>query len=751
LLLLTLNGVKMLMKRKLLVGIITVMLTGLLMRLLYLHQYSMLPLFTYPAGPDVIEYDNWAKAILSGQWLWQLPQLHAPLYPWLLALLYKLCNLNYYWIRLVQSLIGLVAFLPLFLLLKRQLRSTWGAWGMLILAAVYPPLIFYQSELISEVLLLPLICITVYLFYLADLQLAKAGGILNIRALLWYILPGLGCGLAIICHPLSVLFCGTAAVVMVLGKIKNSSSTGNDTVAGENRQNESDLICCQSDQCQSHRGATTNSNIANSMHEQADESRVKGRYSLSVALLAVGIMLIATAIIVLPVMFYNASLPGGRFAIQHNSGFNFFIGNNSDATGGCYVRPGQSWEHLQQVGKQAAATEHISLDRYYLNKSFDYITENPLSWLKLLAKKFIYVWNYREMRSGVDLEPLRYYTSFQRWTWWSGGVLMVMALFGLFVVVRRGELAFRYRYLLALLFSFWIALTLTVVSSRYRIAMFPAVALFAGVGSCYLLKIVYRWRQWKRLIVPLIGLSIATAIVWLPTPYFNRSQDWAEADVVLGEMYLKHGKVMVAEKCFLRALKASAKMDRAYYGLGVVYMKRGQYQHAASFYIKSFQLNPYSCKSYVSLGILSMALHDLNSAGRYFAEAEKKWSNRPFLLYNYSVYLIKRKKIERAELKLKRCLKKEPANSKVLYALATIQLMRDQPEKAKPYFRRLLRITPRDHNALLSMAGVSLKTRQYAQADYYIKKLLTYYPESKQGIELQKVINKYLTKAVDDS
>ncbi len=681
------------------------MSVGVLLRILYLQQFSSLPLFACPAGPDVIEYDSWAKAIVSGQWLWLLPQLHAPLYPWFLALLYKLCMLNYYWIRLVQGIIGLLAFLPLFLLVKHQLKSAWGAWGMLILAAVYPPLIFYQSELISETLLLPLLTITLYLFYLAELKSEKVNQKLNVRLALWYILPGLGCGLAIICHPLSALFCGTAAVVMVLGRMK--------------------CFC-------------------GNRHENVD-GKINQYGWLSVALPVV-IMLIAAMTIVLPVALYNAQLPGGSFAVQHNSGFNFFIGNNSEATGGCYVRPGQAWERLQQAGRQAAVAEDISVDHYYFKKSFEYITENPFGWLKLLGNKSLYVWNYREMTSGADLEPLRYYTAFQRWTWWSGGVVMVMALFGLFTVVRKRELVFRYRYLLALLFSFWIALTLTVVSGRYRIAIFPTVALLAGVGSCYLFSAVRQWRQWHGLAIALTGLGIAAAIAFVPAPQYDRLQEWAEADVILGEMYLQQGKLSVAEKCFIRALKASDKMDRAYYGLGVVYMKNRQYQRAASFFIKSFQLNPYSCKAYVSLGILSMAMRDLNSAGQYFAQAEKKWSNRPFLLYNYSVYLVKRGKLERAELKLKRCLKKEPANSKALQALGAIQLMQKQPEKAKLYFKHLLKISPTDHGALLSMAGISLKTRQYDQANYYILKLLEYYPKSPQGAELKKVIDKYLAK-----
>lgn len=694
------------MNKKLLVSVFAVMSIGLLLRLLFLYQFSSIPLFDNPGGPDVSEYDSWAKAILSGKLLWLTPQLHAPLYPFCLALLYKLCNLNYYWIRLIQTMIGLGVFLPLFFMLKNHLKSAWAAWSILILAAIYPPLIFYQCALISEALLLPLLAITLYLFYFADMKLAHAAKGLNIRLVLWYILPGLGCGLAIICHPLSALFCGISALIMVISQ-------------------------------------------ANYFDDEADINQAGPRQRRWVAaILPAVIMLMTTATIVLPVMAYNATLPGGSFAIQHNSGFNFFIGNNSKATGGCDVRPGRDWEHLQQEGQQAATREHISFDHYYFKKSLDYIAQNPFGWLKLMLKKSLYVWNFREMKSGADLEPLRYYSAFQRWTWWSGGALLSMTLLGLFAVFRQKKLVLRYRYLLALLFSFWIMLTLTVVSGRYRITMFPACAGLAGVGSCYLFRAIRQWRQWHGLIIPLLVLGIATAIVWVPKPHYDQRREWAEANVMLGELYLKQGKLNIAKKCFIRALKASAKMDRAYYGLGVFYMKTGQYQRAAAFYIKSFQLNPYSCDAYVSLGIMSMAMHDLHFAGQYFAEAEKKWPNVPFLLYNYSIYLIKRGKIERAELKLKRCLKKDPANIKVLQALGAIELMHKQPNQAAQYFQTLLKILPSDHTALLSMAGISLKTRHYRQAKYYITQLLKAHPNSRQGVELQKVIDKYLTKAM---
>ncbi|MBU8901699.1 MAG: hypothetical protein KOO69_03080, partial [Victivallales bacterium] len=56
-------------------------LAAIVLRLLYLWQFSESPLFNIPIGADVEEYDNWAKEILAWGFSSQRLHIHAPLYP----------------------------------------------------------------------------------------------------------------------------------------------------------------------------------------------------------------------------------------------------------------------------------------------------------------------------------------------------------------------------------------------------------------------------------------------------------------------------------------------------------------------------------------------------------------------------------------------------------------------------------------------------------------------------------------------
>ncbi len=680
------------MKHKNLILILLISLLALSCRLLYLHQFSSLPLFDHPSGPDISEYDNWARTIISGQLWWTTPQIHAPLYPIFLALLYKLFNLDYYLIRLGQNLLAFAALLPLFFVLKNRLKQPGIAWVYLILGATYPPLLYYQSELISEALLLPLLSLALASLYWAD-DYSSDQMPHQLRRNLAYIIPGTAIGLAVITHPLTILFLLATVITITINRFHQATAI---------RQ-----------------------------HKNWQQ------------LLPGGILLFSALTIILPIMIYNSSLPGGSFVIQHNSGVNFYIGNNSQATGGCYIRPGKDWDELLRNGNQAARQHNCTIDRYYFKQVGNYITRHPGAWLKLLCQKALYVWNYRLMISGTDLEPLRYYTPLQRWSWWSNTLLLPLALLGTIIAIANRENRTKYRYLLVLLVSYWLGLTVTVVSSRYRLAMLPALFVMAPLGGYAIYNFFRQQHCWQYRIKSVAIFIITLAVVFLPHPYSNWAKEQAEADILLGETYLKIAKTASAESCFKRAIRRYPDADTAYTHLGTMAMKRGQYQQAAALFIKSVSLNSASCEAYVNLGVLSMVMGDLNNAGKYFAEAEKRWPHEPFMLYNYAVFLIKRHQLATAEKYLMQALKLQPYNPKTMRACGAIYLIRNQPAKALPYFKRILKIAPWDHDALLFSAAVSLRTKHYEEAKHYIDLLLKYHPDSRKGRELRKVISKY--------
>ncbi|MCK4983797.1 MAG: hypothetical protein KAS17_12785, partial [Victivallaceae bacterium] len=188
-------------------------LAALILRIIYLWQFSGSPLFNIAVGADVQEYDNWAREILAWGFNSRRLHIHAPLYPIYLAFLYNIFSFKMLWIRLFQTLIILGGFgvlswaIQAFVAPKRRVLM----WIFLAVAAFYPPLLFYSSELISETLLLPLICLTISLLYWSENQLAAGNfrkGAILISA------GGICAGLMAITHPTSLLFIALEIILL---------------------------------------------------------------------------------------------------------------------------------------------------------------------------------------------------------------------------------------------------------------------------------------------------------------------------------------------------------------------------------------------------------------------------------------------------------------------------------------------------------------------------------------------------------
>ncbi|MDD5136507.1 MAG: tetratricopeptide repeat protein [Candidatus Omnitrophica bacterium] len=120
------------------------------LRLIYLNQIVQSPFFNFFII-DEFEYNRWAKEILSGKLLWSAIPYHGPLYPYLLAGLYKIFGCDYYIARLFG---GVISSLSCVLMAHISWKSCGKRAGIIagVIAAVYWPFIFWSGELVTETL-----------------------------------------------------------------------------------------------------------------------------------------------------------------------------------------------------------------------------------------------------------------------------------------------------------------------------------------------------------------------------------------------------------------------------------------------------------------------------------------------------------------------------------------------------------------------------------------------------------------------
>lgn len=199
-------------------GIFAVLLTaGCLLRLEYLREFAASPLFSFALGADVSEYWERAQLILNGIWKSTSPDIHAPLYSYFLALECWLTGSNIPGIRGLQLGLGVLVWCGLYAFLRLRYCAPSSKVPEWIFAGtmLYPPLIFFQAELVSESLLLMLI--PAILCCMSELTAREKTDKKS------FALSGIGgvlTGLAVITHPMTLFYWGLQSVTLFLQKRK---------------------------------------------------------------------------------------------------------------------------------------------------------------------------------------------------------------------------------------------------------------------------------------------------------------------------------------------------------------------------------------------------------------------------------------------------------------------------------------------------------------------------------------------------
>lgn len=454
---------------------------GAALRFRYLWDFAGSPLYDLAIGADVREYHQRAQELLHGVWFPAFPDLHAPLYSYFLALLLKLGGGDIPLVRAVQLVLNFGAWIAFYVLLRRGKTPTAARLTFLGVAMLYPTPVFYQTELVSESLLVPLAAGFFFLREAAESAADAAGRRVRIA--------GAGVMLAAmnLTHPLTLLFSAAEVGIEV----------------------------------------------------------VRRRYRRA-ALLAAFPILIAGGFCAAQSIHY-----GKLCGIQDNSGFNLYLGNNPDATGGCYLRPGKYWRKVHRGAALEAEKRGISADAVFLERAGSFFLRHPGKALALWGRKALMVVSPAELPSGCDPPPVRYFSDLMLLGMLLAPALFLLAGFGLWRIFRTRSGA-KYIHYLALFFALYLAQIVTVTSGRYRMLMSVPAALFMGFGACD-----FKWRRFWW--VPLLG--IVGCGVFTVTEY---GQKRAETALLYAEAALKKQDFRQADALATYAWRSFNDPDPAY-------------------------------------------------------------------------------------------------------------------------------------------------------------------------------------------
>jgi tetratricopeptide (TPR) repeat protein len=597
-------------------------------RLLYLIQIQSIPLFYLLPG-DGRTYDEWAQRIAAGDWLGSGVFYQAPLYPYFLGVMQFTFGHDLWAIRMVQALLGSVSCVLIFLA-GEKLFSRTAAIAAGLMLGFYAPAVFFDGVIDKSVL---------DVFLLSMLVWVLLGAASGRQWRQWL---------------------GAGAILALLGLSRENALVLALVVPIW-------IVIYFSDQSVKNRAAWV------------------GFFSLGLLL------------VLIPVGLRNFAV-GGEFKLTTSQlGANFFIGNNPVADG-TYGSVRKIIGEPQLEGSDATRLAERETGRkmtpgevsdFWLQKSWTYIRTEPFQWARLLGKKWLMVWNAREVEDSDDfyiyskwslvLTILGWITHF--------GVLAPLAALGIWVSRRQ----WRGLWLLyAMILSLALSVAIFYIFGRYRFPLVPLLTLFAGAAVAELGNL-FRNRGRSLAVAFVVLLASALIVNW---PIYGIHGPGSVGYNNLSNAYYKQGKVTEAINAARQALQVEPDLGVAHYNLGNLYAAQGKFDIAKQYFERAMAIYPNYAEVRTNYGQLIAERGDLETGIRYFRQAIRLNPSIIRAHLNLGVALAKEGQLEEAIQPLRQAAELNPGAPEATYYLGSVYAAQNRYAEAAAAFERALQIRP---------------------------------------------------------
>jgi tetratricopeptide (TPR) repeat protein len=596
-------------------------------RLIYLFQINTIPLFEHLAG-DPRTYYEWGQRIAAGDWLGSGVFYQAPLYPYFLGIVQFFFGESLWLVRLMQITLGALSCSLIFLIGQQLFSRQAGIISGFILAG-YGPALFFDGLIEKSILDLFLINVILFLiFYLGDeASIAK-----------WL---------------------GVGAVLGLLA------------LSRENALILVPVVPCW---------------IALSSSLASPTARLR----------RTGLFFAGLTLVLLPVGLRNLAV-GGEFKLTTSQlGPNFYIGNNP-AADGTYNSIRSIIGEPQLEGADAKRLAERALQRnlspgevsnYWLGKSFEYIKKEPADWLDLMAKKWILVWNAREIEDSDD------FYIYRQWSSLLGvlgrlnhfGVLAPLAAVGLLLSLGQWR---RLWLLYAMILAFAASVAVFYVFGRYRFPLVPLLVLFAGAGLIEIIRF-YKHGRWR----PLFGAIavFCACAIFTNWPVFEFSGPGAAGYNNLSNAYYKQGKVEQAIETALKAIELEPGYGVAHFNIGNLYAGQGKIALAQRHFKEALRIYPNYAEVRSNLGQLLAERGDLQAGIEQFRMAIALNPGLFRAHLNLGVALAKQGQIDQADAPLREAARLMPQSAETRFYLGSVYAAQNRFDLAAQSFKNALQI-----------------------------------------------------------
>lgn len=561
---------------------------GFLLRLLFITETQNTPFVQYLFSDSQI-YNNYALNIAqNNDWIGKDAFFMSPIYPYFLAVIYKIFGQSTYLIRLLQVIISTITIFLIYLISKNLFSKKIGYVSAAI-AAFYSQLIFYSGLILSETL--QVFVSSLLLFFLTK-------NFDNIYKK-WFV-SGIWLGLLAIFRANILVFAVLIVVYFIIKIIK---------------QKESQKI-----------------------------------YLISFLRFILGMMLIIAPVTIRNYMVSNdfvliTSNGGINFYIGNNekslgvfttpTEFNFA----SDMSGEKYA---EKLSHRDLSASEASS--------FWYEQAIKFMEDNPLSAIYLMLNKIFLFFLPEENPQSAMMDYNFYKENFSRILQLpliDFSVLSILFVLGS-VMLWKDRRKYLEIYLFA--FAYFVSTIIFFVNGRFRLALLPVIIPISAYSIIFIIE-TFSKSEFSKLKKPVIIVAVLFLIAnfgsFKPkfTDYdaylhlgdiaykenrldeaiynYNLSliyQDNYMTFVNLGNALAKKKDFKGAEIAYKKAIERNENYELAYFNLAFVYTQLGNFDLAVKNYNKTIELNPNFESAYRNLGIVYYVSERYDLALEFFNE-----------------------------------------------------------------------------------------------------------------------------------
>ena len=542
-----------------------VLLIAAILRVAHVLALRPLPLFNR-LMIDSEFYDQWAQSIASGDWIGGAGAFSMdPLYPYFLALLYRLFGHDLLAVRLCQAALG-VATCGLVGLMGRQLGGKAIGTTAALLAALYQPLVFEGGEVEKTALGVFLITASLLLAMQRSV-LAKAG--------------------AGACLALAALARGNLLIMVPLGAVW--------------------FLWEKED-------TATSSRIPGFL--EGWRERITGRSGRNA-----GAFLLACLLVLFPVLWRNHHVSGEWVLTTSQAGANFYLGNNpSNETGAFtpvpFVRALPRYQDGDFRARAEAVTERSltpgEASSFWFHEALKHIRENPKFAATVFFRKFTLFWGDFEIPDGWSMYFIRQYSPALRLAFLTFGWLLPLAVLGLIASFRSNR---HVRLLVAFVAAYNLSLVAFYIHSRYRIYVVPPLAIVGAFGLQWIWDHARR-RAWRQAIPGFLVACCAGVFSFVGVSFFTGigPEGFVQNYAHLASFYEDKADFRSAEALLREGLRRNPQAASVLCGLGSLYLRTDAPQEALPWFARCLVADDHYMNAWFLMGQTHQALGNLEPA-----------------------------------------------------------------------------------------------------------------------------------------